>query len=107
VTVPAGATPDDDVRGGAAMQRVWIAAQRAGLAVQPVVPLFLHARTDAELAELAGPYTARLAAARQRLRELLGVGPDREFAMLLRLAYAPPPTMVSLRSTDTAVAAGR
>jgi molybdopterin/thiamine biosynthesis adenylyltransferase/nitroreductase len=94
------------LRGGAAMQRVWIAATAAGLAVQPIVPLYLYARTDPELHELAGPYVERLATARQRLRELFGLDSRRSFAMVLRLSFASAPSAISLRSAETIVVDG-
>ncbi|NUS43851.1 MAG: Rv1355c family protein [Mycobacteriaceae bacterium] len=98
----AGSAPADDIRAGQAMESVWIAANAAGLGVQPIVPLFLFARDDAELAELAGPYAGRLAGARQRLSELIGMPPTRHIAMLLRMGYMPEPTAISLRDAATA-----
>lgn len=102
----AGIAPDDYVRGGQAMQSVWIAATAAGLAVQPIVPLFMFARSERELRDVAGGYADRLADARRRLYELMEIQPDRGFVMVLRLGYAPAPTAVSLRSTETIVPAG-
>ena len=42
VTVP-GARPVDYVRGGGAVERLWLDAERSGLAVQPVSPVFIYA----------------------------------------------------------------
>ncbi len=42
ITVPR-ADPTWYVRGGAAIERFWLSAEREGLAVQPVSPLFLYA----------------------------------------------------------------
>jgi molybdopterin/thiamine biosynthesis adenylyltransferase len=94
--------PEDYLRGGAAMQRVWIAATAAGLAAQPMVPLFLFARADddAELSAMAGRYTDRMRAHRQRLRELFALGSEDIFVMVLRLAHAPAPSAISQRSAE-------
>lgn len=100
ITIPHG-TPADYVRGGHAMQSVWIAATAAGLAAQPVVPLFTFTHTDAELTALAGPYTDRIATAQTRLHTLLHIPHDHHIAMILRLSHAPAPTAVSLRSPQT------
>lgn len=96
-----GSGPVDYLRGGEAMERVWIAAGARGFAVQPMVPLFLFTRDDTELELIAGRYAERMSAARQQLRELFGLRPEQHLAMMLRLSRAPAPSAISLRSADT------
>lgn len=99
----AGGEAEDYLRGGQAMESVWIAATAAGLAVRPVAPLFLFTRDDAELAAIGGRYTDELADMRRDLRAVLGVQPGHEIAVVMLLGYASaPPTAISLRSEETA-----
>ncbi|EHR62328.1 Rv1355c family protein [Saccharomonospora cyanea] len=98
-----GGEPIDYVRGGQAVESVWIAATAAGLSARPAVPLFLYARHDAELASLGGRYADELAVMRRDLYTALGVPEGREIALLLLLGYAPEPSAISLRSPETAV----
>ena len=48
ITVPGGELRDY-VKGGAAVELVWIIAQQQGLSVQPVSPVFLYAHDRAEI----------------------------------------------------------
>jgi hypothetical protein len=97
-----GFAPEDYLRAGQAMEAVWIAATAAGLAVQPIVPLFLFTRDDAELRAVAGPYAGQMIEGRRELRELLAIPDDSHPAMLLRVSHAPAPSAVSLRALETA-----
>lgn len=76
------------VRAGAAVQRLWIHAQRRGLAVQPVSPVFLFARHRHELDTISPRYADRLFSLQERLLDLLGVPEQDSMALLLRLSYA-------------------
>ncbi|MCG5434328.1 Rv1355c family protein [Mycobacterium sp. MYCO198283] len=96
VTVRGGALPDY-VRGGAAMEAVWIEAQRRGLAVQPVSPVFLHAVGDAELWKMSPRYADDLRSLQARLREVAGTQPDEALVLLLRLSHAAPASVRSRR----------
>ncbi|MDT0310424.1 Rv1355c family protein [Streptomyces sp. DSM 44917] len=93
--------PHDDLpahaRAGEALQRVWAEAQRRSLAVQPVSPVFLFARTPGELHLLAPEFADELAALQRRLLTLLTIPGDEAPALLLRLSNAPPPTVRSRR----------
>jgi hypothetical protein len=100
VTIPGGGATDY-LAGGQAMESVWIAATAAGLAVRPAVPLFLYARDDADLAGISGRYADEMSVMRRDLRAVLGVAPGHEIAMILMLGYAPEPSAISLRSTET------
>lgn len=107
VAVVCGVPPGGDIpelvsyaRAGMAVERMWIAAQRLGLAVQPVSPVFLYARACDELVAVSPDYADTLAALRGRLMTLLGVGEcgagDGEtMALVLRLSYT---TAASVRS---------
>ncbi|QBI22073.1 Rv1355c family protein [Egibacter rhizosphaerae] len=93
-----GDDPASYVRGGAAVERVWIAAEQAGLAVQPVSPIFLYATNEDERAELVPDrFLDPLTAVARRLRALLALEEDEQFALLLRLSHAPAATTPSGR----------
>ncbi|WP_197321528.1 Rv1355c family protein [Saccharomonospora sp. NB11] len=98
-----GSEPVDYVRGGQAVESVWVAATAAGLSARPAVPLFLYACHDDELAKIGGRYTDELARMRRDLYTALNVPAGREIALILLLGYAPDPSAVSLRSPETAV----
>lgn len=124
VTV-SGSDPGGYVAGGAAVERLWLAAEQSGLAVQPISPVFVFAVTDADFATLGGQENAgALRALSSEFRGLLGLanaanalkengrggatsgagsahvaagGNREELALLLRLTYAPPPSVRSMR----------
>lgn len=87
----------DYARGGAAVQRVWIAAQRLGLAVQPVSPVFLYARHPDELKGISPDFADTLASLQGRFLDLLGVPEHEIMALVLRLSYAAAATVRSRR----------
>ncbi|WP_062986484.1 Rv1355c family protein [Nocardia anaemiae] len=87
----------DYARGGAAVQRVWIAAQRLGLAVQPVSPLFLYARHPDELKGISPDFADTLTSLQGRFLDLLGVPGHEIMALVLRLSYAVAATVRSRR----------
>jgi hypothetical protein len=97
VTV-ADSRPRSYVSGGAAVQQMWLAAERAGLAVQPVSPLSVFAIDTSDFTSLVPPpYVTRLQALAARLRALAGVDDGEALALVLRLSHAGPPTARSLR----------
>ncbi|MFX0576004.1 Rv1355c family protein [Nocardia nepalensis] len=87
----------DYARGGAAVQRVWIEAQRLGLAVQPVSPLFLYARHPDELKGISPDFADTLTSLQGRFLDLLGVPGHEIMALVLRLSYAAAATVRSRR----------
>ncbi|HVX46393.1 MAG TPA: Rv1355c family protein [Mycobacteriales bacterium] len=98
VLTMSGATPADYLRAGAAVERFWIAAQRAGLGVQPVSPIFLYARDEADVATLVPErHRPGLTTLSRRFRSLLSMPDYEEFALILRLSHAPAPTVRSRR----------
>lgn len=71
-----GAALSDFARGGAAVVAVWMAAQDAGLTVQPMSPPFLYAHTGTELGELSGKYADELRRLQDTFHALTSKGPD-------------------------------
>jgi hypothetical protein len=93
-----GHRPADHVRGGAGLQRLWLSAQLAGWAVQPISPVTVFALDRADLEGLAPPGAAdRLQAIDSDIRDLGGVGDEESFALIVRLSRSPRPTMRSER----------
>ncbi|MGH9110206.1 MAG: Rv1355c family protein [Acidimicrobiales bacterium] len=98
VVTVADASPLSYVRGGAAVERLWIAAQQAGLGVQPVSPVFLFAVQQPDFDHLVGSRrSAELAALADRFRSAVGVVPGETLALALRLSHVPPPSARSAR----------
>ncbi|WP_067533615.1 Rv1355c family protein [Nocardia crassostreae] len=102
VTFPA--PPLDDsaelvayARAGEAMVRVWIEAERQGLAVQPVSPLFLFVRRPDELHTVSPEFADTLTSLQGRFLDLLGVPGHETVAVVLRFSYAAEVTVRSRR----------
>lgn len=88
----------DYVRGGSAVEAVWIVAQREGLAVRPLSPVFLHARNAADLHELSARFAGELARLQDDFVRLTPTDPEESIVLVLRLTTAPPASVVSRRS---------
>ncbi|MGH7437939.1 MAG: hypothetical protein ACRENE_19845, partial [Polyangiaceae bacterium] len=86
------------LRGGEALQRVWLSAHAQGVAVQPMtVLLYLLARAeDGAGAGLDEPERAELAALRTELGTVTGPARGAEI-MLMRFLIADPPTARAAR----------
>jgi len=84
-------------RAGAAVGRVWIQAQRSGLAVQPMSPVFLFSQTRTELDALSPAYADRLSTLQGRFLEILEVPEQESVALVLRLSYAAAASVRSKR----------
>ena len=91
----------DFVRGGSAVESVWIAAEELGLAVHPISPVFLYGLTDDELAALASGHCDELAAGRRAWQSLFGVGAGESLALVLRLSHCAAATVRSRRRRPT------
>jgi ThiF family protein len=87
----------DFARGGSAVEAVWIQAQRAGLAVQPISPVFLHAVHDTELDELSPAFATALRRLQSDFRTLAGTKPHEAQVLVMRLAHAGAPSQISRR----------
>jgi len=86
------------VKGGGAVERLWISAQRAGLGVQPVSPVFLFAVQQADFEVLGGSRWANdLRILTERFRSVVDVSPTSSLVLVLRLSHVPPPSARSLR----------
>lgn len=90
----------DYVRGGAATEAVWILAQREGLSVQPLSPVFIHARTPAELAKLSPGFADELIRLHGDFMRLTETDPDDALVLALRFSAAAPASVVSRRSAS-------
>ena len=93
-----GTDPASYVRGGAAVERVWLAAERAGLAIQPASPVFIYAVEPADYASLVPPqFVEHLENISFAFRDLIGVPQRETIALVLRMSHAPFPTARSMR----------
>ncbi|WP_458687122.1 Rv1355c family protein [Nocardia tengchongensis] len=96
VTFPAPETESTELaayaHAGAALQRVWIEAERRGVAVHPISPVFLFARHHDELKKVSPEFADTLTSLQGRLLDLLGVPADETVALVLRLSNAPDAT---------------
>jgi molybdopterin/thiamine biosynthesis adenylyltransferase len=103
ITVESSA-PTAYVTGGMAFERVWIEAQRAGLAVQAIGPAFLYAVQQSDYEALGGTRWAGALRDLQRgFRDLLGLSDRTVGILVLRLSHAPAPTVRSERLPLTVV----
>lgn len=97
VTVP-GHELVDYVRGGMALERVWLTAEHHGLGLQPVSPVFVYARDQADDAALVA---AAEAPALRHLAEAFsattGIERQESLVLVLRLTHAPSPAVRSRR----------
>jgi nitroreductase len=97
VTVPRS-DPAWYVRGGAAVERMWLTAELHGLAVQPVSPVFLYAVDEKDFLRLGGDrHVDSLFDLSKRFKEFWDLDDDEHVALLLRLSHAPPPSTRSAR----------
>jgi hypothetical protein len=86
------------VRGGAAVERLWLTAEVQGLAVQPVSPVFLYAVDDGDFLRLGGErHVDTLFGLSQRFNEFWDLDDGEYVALLLRLSHAPLPSARSER----------
>lgn len=90
----------DYARGGAAVELVWIIAQRLGLAVQPVSPVFLYAHNRAEFDQLSPQFADELMQLERNFRALAEITKDEAAVLLLRFTAAPPASVPSRRSVE-------
>ncbi|MED5812045.1 Rv1355c family protein [Mycolicibacterium sp. 050232] len=86
---------------GSAVEAVWVHAQRRGLAVQPVSPVFLYAHDDRDRQELSPGHADALRDLQYAFRRLTTTERDESQALVLRLSYAPRPTVRSRRRAHT------
>ena len=90
----------DYARGGAAVESVWIRAQQHGLAVQPVSPPFIYAIDEQDRRRVSPAFADELGELQYAFQQLAGNGPAESQALILRLTYAPRPSVPSRRRDD-------
>ena len=86
VTMP-GDTPRDYLRGGSAVERVWIAAEQLGLGVAPVSPVFLYARNQDDLYAASADLHQELGRLQTRFTAAVGLAADEAPMLMLRLFH--------------------
>jgi hypothetical protein len=89
----------DYAQAGSAVEAVWVAAQRCGLAVQPISPVFLYAHGHEDLDKLSPAHAQALQRLQDRFRELTATAPGDSYALVLRFADAPATSVRSRRKT--------
>jgi molybdopterin/thiamine biosynthesis adenylyltransferase len=82
-----GTAPADYVRGGSAVEAVWVGAEEQGLAVHPVSPVFLYAVEATDLATLSPPFAEELGRLRTEFRTAVGLEDEEAVALVLRLSH--------------------
>lgn len=87
----------DYVRAGVAVEALWIRAQQDGLAVHPVSPVFLYARTEDDLRELSAERAGELDQLQRRLHTVAGLRPGEPIALVLRLSHDAKDTEIRSR----------
>lgn len=103
MVVVGGRTRTDYVRGGVALQRLWLTATRLNLWLQPMSPVFGYAQTPDELASVVGEQrAARLYRLSRMAYRQLGIDDDESFVLAARVHGGLPPTAVSQRRKTSA-----
>ncbi|HSK59773.1 MAG TPA: hypothetical protein VK935_12055, partial [Actinomycetospora sp.] len=82
-----GSAPADFVRGGAAVEAVWIDAEQHGLAVHPTSPVFLYARDPHDVVMLSPRFSDELARRQASFRRVVGLLHGESIALVLRLSH--------------------
>jgi hypothetical protein len=81
-----------------AVERAWLAAERAGFGVSPVSPIYLYAREPESYTELVGgPHAARLAELSGQFCELFEVDEAESMLLVMRLSRSARPSYLSRR----------
>ncbi len=92
-----GHTANDFVRGGRAVEAMWVRATALGLSICPVTPISLYARDDIDREMLASRRAAELTRLDSALEELFGVADGEYVAMVARIFRTDRVPPVSLR----------
>ena len=97
ITIPR-AEPLWYLRAGSAIERFWLSAQRHGLAVQPVAPIFLYATDELDLLSLGGErHLDHMHELRERFTALWDLVEGETVTMVLRVSHAPAASAQSIR----------
>ncbi|QNK82065.1 Rv1355c family protein [Nakamurella sp. PAMC28650] len=97
VVVGPGHTALDYLRGGAAVERVWITAEQLGLGVQPVSPIFLYTLQDADFLAVSVPFHRQLSGLRDRFSMILNLAEGEVPMLVLRVSHDPAKAVRSER----------
>ncbi len=95
----ASADTESFLNGGRAFQRIWLAATRAGLALQPLgsLPIFLAHLSQLRGEKLAPPQVRAVRRLRARWNRLMPAIERQTLLMAFRVGVARPPSCRSLR----------
>ncbi|MFZ0719118.1 MAG: hypothetical protein WAN02_33705, partial [Mycobacterium sp.] len=96
ISAPGGSLTDY-AHGGAAAEAVWITAQQRGLAVQPMSPIFLYARSRDDLAEVSKVFGDELRDMQDSFGQLAGLAVGAPIALVLRIAVSESASVRSRR----------
>ncbi|MGN6566490.1 MAG: hypothetical protein ACTHJ0_00985, partial [Flavipsychrobacter sp.] len=97
ITLP-GINPEQYIAGGRASERVWLAAEKAGLALHPVIsPLYFFPRLDGEDQSLSEEEMAEIRSLRKQFVALFGLQDGLAEVFLFKLSYAERPAIRALR----------
>lgn len=91
-----GTTAADYIRGGSAVERVWVTAIDEGLGVYPVSPVFIFATNDAELRALSVEHAKSLGQLQFEMGEIVGFDCQTP-ALVMRLTHDPDGAVRSQR----------
>ncbi|WP_111766056.1 Rv1355c family protein [Nakamurella deserti] len=94
------ARPADYVRGGMALEHLWIRAGQHGLGVHPVSPVFLYAHDDADRRGLSETFADELGDLQQQFGTTVGLAPSETPVLVLRLSHDTPPPAARSRRLD-------
>jgi hypothetical protein len=97
VVTVTGSALADYARGGAALEALWIAAERRGFGVHPVSPVFLYAHDDNDFQTLSPAYVQELKGLQRAFRARAGLGAGEHEILVLRLVSGPPPSVPARR----------
>lgn len=94
-----GATQPDYVRGGMALQRLWLEAARLDVGLQPISPVFGYAQRSSELTELLGRSRGEhLDEIRATALTAIGLEPGQSFVLAMRAHLGSSPSAISRRA---------
>jgi hypothetical protein len=93
-----GNSPSHYLRGGTAVEQLWIRANQHDVGVHPVSPVFLYARSESDFTGLSAEFSDELQALQRRFNHVIGLDDSVAPVLVMRLSHdAPPPTVRSQR----------
>ena len=92
-------SPEGFIRGGRAFQRIWLAAEKERLALQPLgsLPIFIAQQQQLQGRNLTAEHRQLSVDLARRLQDLVPSTQGRTLVMLFRLGFATPTRVRSLR----------